>query len=190
MGMRATLAKEAESFGFYNNGITIVCEGFEVDEVGGVPTVSIENPGVVNGCQTVRAVIASRNLVDPGASEVQARVISIEEGIDGEDRSRLIAQYTNSQSPVKVSDLRANEALQADIQANFKLLEPKVFYERKRGEWLSLSAPQKKQYGRHISMIDVGLNRTGVSGHFTSFESESERHVIFASCEQLSARVA
>ena len=34
------------------------------------------------------------------------------------------------------------------------------------------------------------LNRTGVSGHFTSFESESERHVIFASCEQLSARVA
>ena len=34
------------------------------------------------------------------------------------------------------------------------------------------------------------VNRTGVSGHFTSFESESERHVIFASCEQLSARVA
>src|ERR1700756_5669557 len=34
------------------------------------------------------------------------------------------------------------------------------------------------------------LNRPALSGPFTLFESESERHVIFASCEQLSARVA
>lgn len=155
-GMRTTLATDAGSFGFYNNGITIVCEGFVVDVIDGAPTISIENPQVVNGCQTVRAVIASRNLVDAGASEVQARIIAVEGSVDGEARSRFIAQFTNSQSPVKVSDLRANEALQADIQANFKLLEPKVFYERKRGEWLSLSAPQKKQYGRRISMIDAG----------------------------------
>jgi tRNA G46 methylase TrmB len=47
----------------------------------------------------------------------------------------------------------------------------------------------KKFPGRH-TLIYGDLNRTGVSGHFTSFESESERHVIFASCEQLSARVA
>ena len=40
------------------------------------------------------------------------------------------------------------------------------------------------------SVANHQVNRTGVSGHFTSFESESERHVIFASCEQLSARVA
>lgn len=155
-GMRTTLATDSGSFWFYNNGVTIVCNRFVVDAVGSAPTISIENPQVVNGCQTVRAVIASRNLVEEGASEVQARVIAIEDGQDGEARSQFIAQYTNSQSPVKISDLRANEVLQADIQANFKLLEPKVFYERKRGEWLSLSAPQKKQYGRRISMIDVG----------------------------------
>jgi hypothetical protein len=34
------------------------------------------------------------------------------------------------------------------------------------------------------------LNRPGVSGHFTSFESESERHVIVEAVKQLSARVA
>lgn len=34
------------------------------------------------------------------------------------------------------------------------------------------------------------LNRPGVSGHFTSFESESERHVIIEAVKQLSARVA
>jgi len=34
------------------------------------------------------------------------------------------------------------------------------------------------------------MNRPGVSGHFTSFESESERHVIIEAVKQLSARVA
>ena len=34
------------------------------------------------------------------------------------------------------------------------------------------------------------VNRPGVSGHFTSFESESERHVIIEAVKQLSARVA
>jgi hypothetical protein len=156
-GMRKTLADEPDSFGFYNNGITIICDGFDVKEVNGESSISIENPQVVNGCQTVTAVIASRNRVNPGDSEVQARVIAINGDINGEDRSRLIAQYTNSQSPVQVSDLRANETLQADIQANFRLLEPKVFYERKRGEWLSLSAPQQNPYaGRKVSMINIG----------------------------------
>jgi len=164
-GMRNTLSTEADTFGFYNNGITIICEGFKIAEIGGVPTVSIINPQVVNGCQTVTAVIASRNQVSTGESEVQARVIAVAEGVDGEDRSRLIAQYTNSQSPVKISDLRANEALQADIQANFKMLEPKVFYERKRGEWVSLSKPQQNQYGGgHVSMIEIGQRYRGWIG--------------------------
>jgi hypothetical protein len=34
------------------------------------------------------------------------------------------------------------------------------------------------------------VNRPGVSGHFTSFESESEGHVIIEAVKQLSARVA
>ena len=42
-----------------------------------------------------------------------------------------------------------------------------------------------------FQVVDVGsLNRPGVSGHFTSFESESERHVIIEAVKQLSARVA
>jgi hypothetical protein len=36
----------------------------------------------------------------------------------------------------------------------------------------------------------IRVNRPGVSGHFTSFESESERHVIIEAVKQLSARVA
>jgi len=38
--------------------------------------------------------------------------------------------------------------------------------------------------------VNEGMNRPGVSGHFTSFESESERHVIIEAVKQLSARVA
>ena len=38
--------------------------------------------------------------------------------------------------------------------------------------------------------VQLNLNRPGVSGHFTSFESESERHVIIEAVKQLSARVA
>ena len=41
-----------------------------------------------------------------------------------------------------------------------------------------------------VREFDRILNRTGVSGHFTSFESESEGHVIIEAVKQLSARVA
>jgi len=48
--------------------------------------------------------------------------------------------------------------------------------------------------GNHV-VLAIGVtvwrvNRPGVSGHFTSFESESERHVIIEAVKQLSARVA
>ena len=41
-----------------------------------------------------------------------------------------------------------------------------------------------------IACAAGSLNRPGVSGHFASFESESERHVIIEAVKQLSARVA
>ena len=41
-----------------------------------------------------------------------------------------------------------------------------------------------------LSVLLLVVNRPGVSGHFTSFESESERHVIIEAVKQLSARVA
>ena len=46
---------------------------------------------------------------------------------------------------------------------------------------------------RHLTVTNTTIekvNRPGVSGHFTSFESESERHVIIEAVKQLSARVA
>jgi hypothetical protein len=58
--------------------------------------------------------------------------------------------------------------------------------------WLSAghSIPRQVLRGIPLATLLVAGNRPGVSGHFTSFESESERHVIIEAVKQLSARVA
>ena len=71
--IRETLASgdKARFFWFYNNGLTILCDGFTIQG----DSISIENPQVVNGCQTVNAFLAKRPDAEYGAS-VLARVIS------------------------------------------------------------------------------------------------------------------
>jgi hypothetical protein len=51
---------------------------------------------------------------------------------------------------------------------------------------IEVGSPGQNETGHDVE----GVNRPGVSGHFTSFESESERHVIIEAVKQLSARVA
>lgn len=139
-------------FWHYNNGITILVDDYDVSD----NVLSLTNPQIVNGCQTVSTLINKYEQI-PDKLRLLAKVIEVKDSEQGKKEALLISEATNSQSPVKVSDLKSNDPVQRQIQANFKGLSQPYHYERKRGEWKSLSPAEKAKFGsRRVNMIDIG----------------------------------
>ena len=56
LGIKKTLNENPEKFGLYNNGITIVVSGYSKPASDGLLNITMNDPYVVNGCQTTRTV--------------------------------------------------------------------------------------------------------------------------------------
>jgi hypothetical protein len=146
--MRKTLEtpEGRHAFWLYNNGITIVADSFYFSEPGKISSVTIENPQIVNGAQTTSVLRDRRANVQPGDVAIQARIIAVSGDEQGREALERISEYTNSQSPVRAADLHSNDLRHRKIQANFDMLTPPVFYERRRGEWQSLDPASQQRY--------------------------------------------
>ncbi|MEO3781740.1 AIPR family protein [Actinocorallia sp. B10E7] len=176
-------AEKRKAFWLYNNGITLVAESFEFrssDETG--PILIARNPQIVNGAQTSSVFHERRASLEYGEVAVQARIIAIEQGDAGRDALREISQYTNSQSPVRAGDLRANENRHRRIQSNFGMLTPPIFYERRRGEWQSLTPADRKAYNnRRVTKEDIGQRYLAFQG--LPADAISKRESMFGDLE-------
>lgn len=156
--IRETLVDDEFSryFWLYNNGLTILCSNFSID--GTKKTINIENPQVVNGCQTVTAFKYQLGKYSIYPS-VLARIIKAPDDDLGQQQAALIAEKTNSQNPVLSRDLRSNDPVQKALRAAFEQLDPPWFYERKRGEWSAFKSDKgnfKKFENRRLDMEYVG----------------------------------
>jgi len=147
--LRNSLTKPdlSKFFWLYNNGITIVSDEIELVKQGDeghqkYVSIKITNPQVVNGCQTVTAFKKNKGKI-AGNPSVLARIIKAPNNEIGRDQASKIAEYTNSQTPVLTRDLKSKDPIQKTIKAKFYNLEPKWFYEVKRGEWDTLKVPEK-----------------------------------------------
>lgn len=147
--IRDSLAEpeKARYFWLYNNGLTILCDNFEIqkDDNNQPNKISITNPQVVNGCQTVTAFRKQLGKYSEQAS-VLARIIKAPSDDKGKEQAKQIAEKTNSQNPVLSRDLRSNDSVQEKLRISFEQLEPSWFYERKRGEWNTLKNVQKDKF--------------------------------------------
>lgn len=133
--MRQALQDHPESFLFLNNGITLICDGANAGQAGGVHLLEVFNPQIINGQQTTYV------LHDAGAKSKKAkvfvRVLAVGKGpaakgwADYEKMVGSIVEATNSQNTIKSSDLRANDRVQVRLQAHLRQLN--YFYSRKRG---------------------------------------------------------
>jgi hypothetical protein len=132
---------DARKFWLFNNGLTIVCDDFSIADDNG--SVSIENPQVVNGCQTTSVIARERRMqrMQPGV-KVLARIIALSAART--DLLSKISESTNTQSAVKPRDLKAHDRTQQAIKANFRAVG--WHYETRRKEWTSLTAGQKANY--------------------------------------------
>ncbi len=124
-----TLDKDATNFWYYNNGITVLCDKANIVMERGY--IRLENPQIVNGCQTVKSIEKYEGELK---GEVMVRVI---ESVDHEFVN-FLTLYQNSSNPVRNRDLKSNDPVQIRLKHEFR--RQGYFYEIKRGEEYSKMA--------------------------------------------------
>jgi len=123
------LSSENHRLFYYNNGITITCEHFEFP--GGnrrSPIIELKGLQIVNGSQTIHALFEAFQ-EDPTKFEDMTILCRIYE-TRNKVLSTNIAEYTNSQNPVKTRDIRSNDYIQIKLEKEFQAMG--YFYERKK----------------------------------------------------------
>ncbi|SEH08119.1 AIPR family protein [Candidatus Venteria ishoeyi] len=130
-----TLHTDKRNFYFYNNGITLTCDKFSYNALqNGDYQVRIENLQIINGGQTCMTIF--KTLHDPQAylfednsqAFVLLRLYQLPN--NNEDLVRQITYATNSQNPVDLRDLRANDDRQQRLEMDIQQLG--FSYHRKR----------------------------------------------------------
>lgn len=136
--IKDTLKHRPERLWHYNNGISAVCNRFDYDERSG--TLRVDNLKIVNGCQTVTAIVSYAPPVDSRAT-IMMRLSEVRD----EEFQKEISKNTNDQNKVHPSD-------RASDRDELKLLEqkfadyPGFFWERKKGQYNGLSRAGLKKY--------------------------------------------
>jgi hypothetical protein len=158
-GIRDTFKTSPKEFAFSNNGITMLCERQHYDP--GQKVLTLENPRVVNGSQTLHSI---RDVPNPSANaRVMVRVIEIEpphgDGLERKIERRKevigkIAVRSNQQNPIKSWDLASNDDFQLEL---FRFFRNKgFFYERRNREWRQRSRELRSvgiKYGTSIKWL-------------------------------------
>lgn len=160
-----TIENCPELFLLCNNGVTIVCTDFEQvrDKL-----VKIENPQIVNGCQTSNSVFNLRS--NPNIKNVQLLVKLI--CTDDIDISNRIVRGTNKQNQVLDEAFEATKPFHQDLEEYFLAIsgEPKLYYERRAKQYNNNLLIKKTQIVnlRIITQVFVGM--------FLNLPHESHRH--------------
>lgn len=113
--MAATLddSNQRSNFYFYNNGVTITCSQFRHNALQKDNwTVHVNDLQIVNGGQTARTVqeICKKTGPEIGGAEVLIRIYELQD--NDTEIVEAITFATNSQNPVDLRDLKANDSRQ------------------------------------------------------------------------------
>lgn len=103
----ATDPQEGSNFFYYNNGVSAVCAGYELN--GG--KLKVHRLQVVNGAQTVSALTKAKRKNQDLNALVLFRLTETAEDYGGSFTDNVI-KYNNTQNPVKVSDFFSNDDIQ------------------------------------------------------------------------------
>ena len=134
--IRLTLeTPERSNFYFYNNGITLTCDKFSYNALQeGDYQVKVENLQIINGGQTCMTIFQTMRQAtlfpEPTEAYVLLRLYQLPS--DNEDLVQKITFATNSQNPVDLRDLRANDEVQRRLEMDISQLG--FSYRRKRSD--------------------------------------------------------
>ncbi|MFM6076380.1 MAG: AIPR family protein, partial [Dolichospermum sp.] len=135
-GIRDTLnSDEKNNFYFYNNGITLTCDSFSYNALqNGDYQVRVENLQIINGGQTCMTIFKTLQQPNFCRQNTQAYVLVrlYQLPTDNDDLVQKITYATNSQNPVDLYDLRANDERQQRLEMDIQQLG--FNYRRKRSD--------------------------------------------------------
>ncbi len=148
-GIAETIRDNPESFWLKNNGITIVCDDFEIDG----KEVRLRNFSIINGGQTTYVLHKSHDIDETHDLYLPCKIIRVLGTTEDEKNSfsLAIATATNSQKAIKPVDLKANSPEQ--VRFGQAMREVGIFYQTKRGEVVPKAF---KEADRNTSLVEVG----------------------------------
>lgn len=136
-GIRGTLLdpEERKNFYFYNNGITLTCSKFDYNALQqGDHQVRIDNLQIINGGQTCNTLLrVLRDLPEDLRENLDRAFVLVRLYQLPETEDSLVQNITfatNSQNPVDLRDLRANDPVQLRLETDIRQLG--YNYRRKR----------------------------------------------------------
>ena len=138
-----------ELFWLKNNGITIICDDYEFEG----KELKLTNFSVINGGQTTYKISKNKQISEKYDLYLPCKIVKVIGDTENErDEFCLeIAKATNSQKPIKPSDLKAN----APEQRRFSIAmrNEGIFYQTKRGE--EVPKTHKAKY-LHSDISEIG----------------------------------
>jgi len=146
-----TADKQPENFFYFNNGVSAICTGYEIQN----HTLHATNFQIINGAQTVGALAKAepKPNIDVLFRLTKSASVKTEKGINID-----IIRYNNSQNIIKTSDFHSNDPIQIWLENKFKTDTPKgpnvpkINYQRRRGG-------TKKTMGHSIKLEELAKIR-------------------------------
>lgn len=125
--------EDRKNFFYYNNGITVICDKMtkiitQTSDYNMNAAFTIENPQIVNGCQTVNSIYEALKNIDPNKLEkdfkdtfVMLKILEIDRDDSADDRLyKDIVKYTNSQNSIDEKTFVANTNTFIRLQNEFE----------------------------------------------------------------------
>ena len=187
-GIEKTIKPEKDTFWFYNNGITIGCEDFNIDGY----MLKLYNFSIINGAQTTTKIGESKLIDKEYDFDVVCKVVKAKRSLNQEsDFIMKISEASNSQKPIKARDLKANAREQKMLQLKCTENKYPLAIEIKRGvkpkNYFKVEKWQRIT-NEYIGQLILGciLQRPGSarSGKITIFTSEKLYNQIYKNRKQ------
>lgn len=163
--IRETAEKEPDDFFLFNNGISCLAKKVKLEEQSS--KISFEGLQVINGAQSVKALVKAAKSFGPKQPLILVRITEIgkQYGEEGKLRENII-RYNNTQTTIKSADFRSNDPVQNDLRGKFGKLtknNKKVQYINKRTD------PRKEPSAVKIRMEDFAKVIYAFLGDYTEF---------------------
>lgn len=135
--IKKTINTTPDLFWYYNNGLTITCSDYTIQE----NTIYLKNFSIVNGGQT--ATLIGRLETD-NDFHVMCKIVKnkYKDESENDEFVSKIAINSNTQKPIKTKDLIANRIDQIRLKKQFA--EEKIFLQVKRGDKLDKTIYKEK----------------------------------------------
>lgn len=111
--MEATLKNEPNKFHLYHNGITLIAKE-KIVKTGNC--YSVKNPQIVNGAQTVNSLFINYSQNPRSKIFSKAKILCKIVTAKDDFFEKKICETSNTQIPIKLSDLRTNDSEQLRIK--------------------------------------------------------------------------